>query len=75
MAVNKTVVKRSLVLVFNDGTDAKGNAKTKNISFGDVKVDAQPEQIMTTASAFSPLYKAQLVDVYVTESAALTTGA
>ena len=75
MAVNKTVVKRSLVLVFNDGTDAKGNAKTKNISFGDVKVDAQPEQIMTTASAFSPLYNAQWVDVYVTESAALTTGA
>ena len=75
MAVNKTVVKRSLVLVFNDGTDGKGNAKTKNISFGDVKVDSQPEQIMATASALSPLYKAQLVDVYVTESAALTTGA
>ena len=75
MAVNKTVVKRSLVLVFADGTDAKGNAKNKSISFGDVKVDAQPEQIMATASALSPLYKAQLVDVYVTESAALTTAA
>jgi hypothetical protein len=30
---------------------------------------------MATASALSPLYKAQLVDVYVTESAALTTEA
>ena len=75
MAVNKTVVKRSLVLVFADGTDAKGNAKNKSISFGDVKVDAQPEQIMATASALSPLFKAEMLNVYVTESAALTNEA
>jgi hypothetical protein len=75
MAVNKDVIKRSLVLVFNDGLDAKGNTKTKSISFADVKTDAQPEQIMATASAFSPLYKAEMLNVYVTESAALTNEA
>ena len=75
MAVNKDIIKRSLVLVFNDGLDAKGNTKTKSISFGDVKTDSQPEQIMATASALSPLFKAEMLNVYVTESAALTNEA
>ena len=72
MAVNKDVIKRSLVLVFNDGLDAKGNTKTKSISFGDVKTDAQPEQIMATASAFSTLYEEEMLNVFVHEQAALT---
>jgi hypothetical protein len=72
MSVNKETVKRSLVLVQNDGLDAKGMTKTKNVSFPDVKVDAQPEQIMATASAFATLYKRELVNVYVHDQDMLT---
>lgn len=72
MAINKTVTKRSLVLVMSDGVDGKGEAKSKHISFPDVKIDAQPEQIMATASAFSTLYEEEMLNVFVHEQAALT---
>lgn len=72
MAVNKTVLKRSLVLVMSDGVDGKGAAKTKHISFPDVKASAEPEKIMATASALSTLYDEEILNVYVNEQQALT---
>lgn len=72
MSVNKDVTKRSLALELADGTDSQGNAKTKTVSFPGVKVDAQPEKIMATASAFAGMFKNALVNVYVNEQAALT---
>lgn len=71
MAVSQTITKRSLLLTFNNGVDAKGNPITKTYTFAGVKLGAEAAKIMAAAHAISTVSALNLVSVSLNEKAAL----
>jgi hypothetical protein len=71
MAVSKNITRRVLQLSFADGQDGKGRSKMKTITFSNVKVDATPENILSTAKALSSLFKGPAVNITVNEASRL----
>jgi hypothetical protein len=71
MAVTKNITRRVLQLAFADGQDGKGRSKMKAITFSGVKIDATPENILSTANALSSLFKSPAVSITVNEASTL----
>ncbi|MFD2925315.1 DUF1659 domain-containing protein [Halobacillus naozhouensis] len=72
MAVTADKTNSQLQLVFENGTDEKGNVKYRTKSFNNVKMDATADQLYKVAVALVPLQQRLLSTIERNDSAILT---
>lgn len=72
MAVTKTLAKKSLRLLFDDGLTADGKPKTKAKSFSNINPQADDSALYTVASQIGSLSNPSLVQIEAVESNILT---
>ncbi|WP_079529650.1 DUF1659 domain-containing protein [Halobacillus hunanensis] len=72
MAVTADKTNSQLQLVFENGTDEKGNVKYRTKSFNNVKMDATADQLYNVAIALVPLQQRLLSMIERNDSAILT---
>ncbi|WP_163530216.1 DUF1659 domain-containing protein [Halobacillus ihumii] len=72
MAVTADKTNSQLQLVFENGTDEKGNVKYRTKSFNNVKMDATAEQLYNVAIVLVPLQQRLLLMIERNDSAILT---
>lgn len=71
MTVSKIPTSLKLSMEVENGVNALGAAQTKSSSIGDVRLDAEDEKCYAVAEAVGTLMSHPIVNVYVTEKAAL----
>lgn len=71
MAINKEIVKRSLVLVIEDGQNDDGTTKYKNRTYGGIKGDATVDNIFQVGKALGGLHEATVNSILLSEKAEL----
>ena len=71
MTVSKNPTSNKLSLEVENGVNAIGAMQTKSASLGSVRLEAEADKCYTVAEAVGDLMKHEIVNVYVTEKAAL----
>ncbi|UOQ92995.1 DUF1659 domain-containing protein [Halobacillus shinanisalinarum] len=71
MAVTADKVNTQLQLVFENGTDEKGNVKFRTKSFNNVKMEATSDQLYKVATALAPLQQRLLSTIERNDSSVL----
>ncbi|ACA54675.1 DUF1659 domain-containing protein [Clostridium botulinum] len=70
MAVSKNILEKNLALEYQDGLDKKGKAIIKKAIYKNVKLTAEPEELMTVVDSINSLMpdgisEARIVENYV----------
>ena len=71
MTINKDIIKRSLVIVLEDGVNDDGTTKYKNRTYSGIKGDATVDDIFKAGKAISGLFKATVNAILLSEKAEL----
>lgn len=71
MTVSKNPTSYKLSLEVENGVNSLGAAQTKSTSIGSVRLDAEDAKCYAVAEAIGELMSHAIVNVYVTEKAAL----
>ena len=71
MTVSKNPTSYKLSLEVENGVSTIGTAQTKNVSIGSVRLDAEDAKCYAVSEAIGTLMSHAIVNVYVTEKAAL----
>jgi len=71
MTVNKNPTSYKLSLEVENGVSAIGTPQTKSVSIGSVRLNAEDAKCYAAAEAIGTLMSHAIVNVYVTEKAAL----
>lgn len=71
MAINREIVKRSLVLVIEDGVNDDGTTKYKNRTYSGIKGDATVDNIFQVGKALGGLHEAAVNSIMLSEKAEL----
>ncbi len=69
--INKDIVKRSLILSVEDGTNGDGTTKYKNRTYSGIKGEATVDDIFKAGSALAGLYNATVNAILLSEKAEL----
>lgn len=75
MAVQKALTDLKLQINVLDGTTASGKAKSKNLNFSNIKLDASDEQLMAAGKAICGLTAYELNGIHRIDTNDLTEGA
>ncbi|ACQ53939.1 DUF1659 domain-containing protein [Clostridium botulinum] len=70
MAVSKNILEKNLALEYQDGLDKKGKAIIKKAIYKNVKLTAEPEELMAVVDSINSLMpdgisEARIVENYV----------
>ena len=71
MTINKDIIKRSLVIVLEDGINDDGTTKYKNRTYSGIKGDATVDDIFKAGKAVAGLFKATVNAILLSEKAEL----
>ncbi len=55
MAVSKNMLEKNLAIEYQDGLDEKGEAIMKRATYKNVKLTAEPEELMAVVDSINPL--------------------
>lgn len=71
MTVQENIVKKSMVLMVEDGLKADGSAKFKGRTYGNVKTEAKAEDVLAVGNALGGLMQDTMHNVVVVQKTEL----
>jgi len=71
MAINQTLIKRSLVINVEDGTNADGSTHTKSRTYSEIKEDSSIEGLYSAGNALAGLMASSMVNITLNDRSEL----